>query len=150
VAIVAGWGIAQQPEILPGLTIEQAAASDATITAVLIGFAAGMLILLPSLGYLFRLVLTGRFDPAVPLPQGDAAGRSATAASAPEHVTEAPGNSGQSLRTTVIAGAVTALGAAVTFLSDAPLRSVAIAVMLAGAVACFAALAGLDEADENP
>jgi cytochrome bd ubiquinol oxidase subunit II len=150
VAIVAGWGIAQQPEILPGLTIEQAAASDATIVAVLIGFVAGMLILLPSLAYLFRLVLTGRFDPAVPLPRANPAGRSATAASAPERVTEAPGDSAQPARRALIAGAVTALGAAVTFLSDAPLRSVAIAVMLAGAVASFAALASLDERGENP
>ncbi len=35
VAIVAGWGIAQEPYILPGLTIDQAAASDTTIEAVL-------------------------------------------------------------------------------------------------------------------
>jgi cytochrome bd ubiquinol oxidase subunit II len=151
VAVVAGWGIAQQPEILPGLTIEQAAASDATITAVLIGFVAGMLILLPSLGYLFRLVLTGRFDPAVPLPKGDATGRSSAAGSDREGTTEASdGGSAQSLRATIAAGAVTVLGAVVTFLSDAPLRSVAVAVMLAGAVASFAALAALDEADEEP
>jgi len=148
VAVVAGWGIAQQPEILPGLTIEQAAADDATITAVLIGFGAGMLILLPSLGYLFRLVLTGRFDPAVPLPSGDAAGGSPTAESAREAGTmEEPESSAGSLRPTLAAGAVTALGAVVTFVSDAPLRSVAVAVMLAGAIACFVALAGLDETE---
>lgn len=149
-AIVAGWGIAQQPEILPGLTIEEAAAGDATITAVLIGFVAGMLILLPSLAYLFRLVLTGRFDPAAPLGLGDPTGRSTVAASAREPGAAARASSAGSLRTPLVAGAVTALGAAVTFLSDAPLRSVAVAVMLAGAVACFVALAGLDEADAEP
>jgi cytochrome bd ubiquinol oxidase subunit II len=148
VAVVAGWGIAQQPEILPGLTIEEAAADDATIAAVLIGFVAGMLILLPSLGYLFRLVLTGRFDPAVPLPSGDGTDRSPPVESARETGTvEAPGNPAKSLRPTLAAGAVTALGAVVTFLSDAPLRSVAVAVMLAGAIACFVALAGLDETE---
>jgi cytochrome bd ubiquinol oxidase subunit II len=148
VAIVVGWGIAQQPEILPGLTIEQAAAGDATITAVLIGFVAGMLFLLPSLAYLFRLVLTGRFDPAVPLPSGDAAGGSPPAQSERDAgAAEAPRSPAGSLRPTLIAGGVTTLGAAVTFLSDAPLLSVAVAVMLAGAVACFVALAGLDEAE---
>jgi cytochrome d ubiquinol oxidase subunit II len=148
VAIIAGWGIAQQPEILPDLTIEQAAAGDTTITAVLIGFVAGMLILLPSLGYLFRLVLTGRFDPAVPLSSTDAAGGSRAADSARDvGATHTPSASTSSLRPTLVAGAVTALGAAVTFVSDAPLRSVAVAVMLAGAVACFVALAGLDEAE---
>jgi cytochrome d ubiquinol oxidase subunit II len=150
VAIVAGWGIAQQPEILPGLTIEGAAAGDATIAAVLIGFAAGMLILLPSLAYLFRLVLTGRFDPAAPLPPGDAATRSPTAGSAHEVAATDPSRAPDgSLRPTLVAGAVTALGAAVAFVSDAPLRSFAVAVMLAGAVACFVVLAGLDEADAN-
>ena len=99
-AIVAGWGLAQEPYlILPDLTIDQAAASDATITAVLIGFAVGALILIPSLAYLFRLVLSGRFDPAAPRPWPVAASRRAAAASAGP-------DAYSSLRTTLIAGAV--------------------------------------------
>ena len=31
-AIIAGWALAQQPTFLPGLTIEQAAAGDATLS----------------------------------------------------------------------------------------------------------------------
>jgi cytochrome d ubiquinol oxidase subunit II len=61
-AIVAGWGIAQSPDILPGLTVHAAAASHATLVALLISIAAGLVILVPSLVLLFGLVLRGRFD----------------------------------------------------------------------------------------
>jgi cytochrome bd ubiquinol oxidase subunit II len=139
-AIVAGWGLAQEPEILPGLTIDQAAASDATIEAVLIGFAVGLLILVPSLLYLFRLVLSGRFDPATgPQPGPSPADMATSNADATAH---------SSLRAALIAGGVTALGAAVTFVSEnAVPRGIAVAVMLGGAVACFLAVASLDEAE---
>ena len=70
-AIVAGWGIAQSPELLPGLTIEQAAAGDPTLVALLVSIAAGMLILIPSLALLFGLLLGGRFDPGAAAPAGE-------------------------------------------------------------------------------
>jgi cytochrome bd ubiquinol oxidase subunit II len=63
-AIIAGWALAQRPEILPGLTISEAAANRATLVATLIGLAVGALILLPSLGILFRMVLGGSFTAA--------------------------------------------------------------------------------------
>jgi cytochrome d ubiquinol oxidase subunit II len=66
-AVVAGWALAQQPAILPGLTIEQAAAPRETLVAVIVAVVAGALILFPSLGLLFSLVLRGRFDSARPL-----------------------------------------------------------------------------------
>ena len=62
-AIVAGWGVAQSPTFLPGLTVEQAAADSSTLVALLVGLGVGALILVPSLFVLFRLVLSGRFDP---------------------------------------------------------------------------------------
>jgi cytochrome d ubiquinol oxidase subunit II len=62
-AIVAGWGLAQSPTFLPGLTVEEAAASDSTLVALLVGLGIGAFILVPSLFVLFRLVLAGRFDP---------------------------------------------------------------------------------------
>jgi cytochrome d ubiquinol oxidase subunit II len=70
-AIVAGWGLAQSPEILPGLTVEDAAAGDDTLIALLIGIAVGLVILIPSLSLLFGLTLGGGFDPggAGPLPE---------------------------------------------------------------------------------
>jgi cytochrome d ubiquinol oxidase subunit II len=62
-AIVVGWVLAQRPYVLPPhLTLEQAAAGDATLSAVVIGVAAGMVILVPSLWWLYRLVLQGRLD----------------------------------------------------------------------------------------
>jgi cytochrome d ubiquinol oxidase subunit II len=64
-AIVAGWALAQRPRILPGLTIEQAAASRPALVAVVIGVAVGAVVLIPSLVLLFRLFLGGRFDPHV-------------------------------------------------------------------------------------
>lgn len=62
-AVVAGWGIAQQPVLLPGLTIEEAAASSEVIIAVLVAVILGMALLLPSLYLLYSFVLAGRFDP---------------------------------------------------------------------------------------
>jgi cytochrome d ubiquinol oxidase subunit II len=61
-AILAGWALAQQPVLLPGLTIEQAAAPRDTLVAVIVAVLAGGAILFPSLGLLFRLTLGGRFD----------------------------------------------------------------------------------------
>jgi cytochrome bd ubiquinol oxidase subunit II len=62
-AIVVGWMLAQKPYILPpDLTLDEAKASHATLAAVVIGVAAGMVILAPSLWFLYRLVLQGRLD----------------------------------------------------------------------------------------
>jgi cytochrome d ubiquinol oxidase subunit II len=58
--IAVGWAFAQSPDLLPGtLTLDQAAAGDATLTALLISVAVGLLILVPSLVLLYRLVLRG-------------------------------------------------------------------------------------------
>jgi cytochrome d ubiquinol oxidase subunit II len=60
-AIVAGWALAQEPYLLPPeLTVEEAAAPDATLTALLIAAAVGMAILIPALVWLFRLALSGK------------------------------------------------------------------------------------------
>ena len=69
--------MAQRPYLLPGeLTLGQAAASDATLVALLISAALGMLLLVPALWYLFRLVLRGRLDTEFrPLTAGDREGR---------------------------------------------------------------------------
>jgi cytochrome d ubiquinol oxidase subunit II len=70
-AITVGWVLAQDPYLLPPqLTLAEAAASDATLTTLLIGMAIGALMLVPSLWYLYRLVLQGRLDQAFePLDQ---------------------------------------------------------------------------------
>jgi cytochrome d ubiquinol oxidase subunit II len=61
-AIVVGWALAQRPELLPGLTVEQAAAERSTLIATIVGVALGAVTLIPSLALLFGLVLRGRFD----------------------------------------------------------------------------------------
>ena len=60
--IVAGWAVAQQPQLLPGLTVTQAAAGRSTLVAVIVTIAFGAIVLVPSLALLFRLALKGRFD----------------------------------------------------------------------------------------
>jgi len=66
-AVVGGWGIAQSPDILPGLTIHDAAAGHATLVALLITIGVGIVILVPSLVLLFGLVLRGTFDASAPI-----------------------------------------------------------------------------------
>jgi cytochrome d ubiquinol oxidase subunit II len=62
-AIVAGWVLAQRPYLLPpDLTVDEAAAPDATLAALLGSVAVGLLILIPALVWLFRLHLRGRLD----------------------------------------------------------------------------------------
>jgi cytochrome bd ubiquinol oxidase subunit II len=56
VAVVWGWGVAQFPYLLPQrLKISEAAASDATLTAVLVVFAVAVVVVLPALGLLYTL-----------------------------------------------------------------------------------------------
>jgi cytochrome bd ubiquinol oxidase subunit II len=66
-AVVAGWALAQRPDLLPGLTVSDAAAGRSVLWAIVISAAIGAVILIPSLGYLYALVLRGRFDEA---PEG--------------------------------------------------------------------------------
>ena len=70
-AVVVGWALAQSPYLLPGeLTIDQAAAPDATLVAMLVSVAFGAMILVPSLYWLYSLTLHGKLDkPYEPLDQ---------------------------------------------------------------------------------
>lgn len=62
-AITVGWAVAQRPYLLPGeLTLDDGAASDAVLGALVVSIAIGFVILVPSLWYLYRLVLQGRLD----------------------------------------------------------------------------------------
>ena len=62
VAVVAGWAAAQAPRMLPGMTVTQAAAGQATLIAVTIAVAGGTVILVPSLVLLYTLFLRGQLD----------------------------------------------------------------------------------------
>jgi cytochrome bd ubiquinol oxidase subunit II len=64
VGTIIGWALAQQPILLIHLTIEQAAAPHETLVVILVAIAMGGVILFPSLGLLFGLVLRGDLDHA--------------------------------------------------------------------------------------
>jgi cytochrome bd ubiquinol oxidase subunit II len=56
-AVIWGWGVAQNPYLLPRtLTIAKAAAPSATLPAVLIIFGVAVVLVQPSIGQLFTLV----------------------------------------------------------------------------------------------
>jgi cytochrome d ubiquinol oxidase subunit II len=56
VAVIWGWGVAQFPYLLPtSLKITQSAAPDPTLDAVLVVFAAAVVVVLPALGLLYWL-----------------------------------------------------------------------------------------------
>jgi cytochrome d ubiquinol oxidase subunit II len=82
-AIIAGWALAQQPTLLPGLTIAQAAAPHDTLVCVIVAVLAGGAILFPSLALLFRLVLGGHLDHAGPAPDLAATGGALASALTP-------------------------------------------------------------------
>ena len=82
-AVIAGWALAQNPVLLPGLTVRQAAAPHDTLVVVVVAVLGGAVILLPSLALLFRLVLGGRFDHGEHAPAPAAALRPLLSASAP-------------------------------------------------------------------
>jgi len=62
--LIVGFALAQEPVFLPGLTLARAAAPTQTIVPLLFAIAAGVVILFPSLGFLFALHLRGHFDAA--------------------------------------------------------------------------------------
>jgi cytochrome bd ubiquinol oxidase subunit II len=62
-AIVVGWAFAQSPDFLPGeMTLDEAAAGENTLIALLVCVAIALVILVPALTLLYRLVLQGRLD----------------------------------------------------------------------------------------
>ena len=61
-AVIAGWAAAQEPYVLPGLTVAEAAAGRSTLIATIVGVAVGAVVLVPSLVVLYSLVLRGRLD----------------------------------------------------------------------------------------
>jgi cytochrome d ubiquinol oxidase subunit II len=62
-AITVGWVLAQDPYLLPPrLTLDEAAASNTTLITLVVGLGIGAIFLVPSLWYLYRLVLQGRLD----------------------------------------------------------------------------------------
>jgi cytochrome bd ubiquinol oxidase subunit II len=114
-AIVAGWGLAQRPELLPGLTVDEAAAGHSTLVALLISIGAGLVILVPSLMLLYGLVLRGRFDEE-----------------APAATEQAPPRSHRALRPPVAAALVLlAIGSPLTFLTEGVTLAIGVLALVA-------------------
>jgi cytochrome bd ubiquinol oxidase subunit II len=62
--VIAGWAFARYPTLLPGRTVDQAAAPHDTLVALVVSVLAGGAILFPSLALLFSLTLRGQLHPA--------------------------------------------------------------------------------------
>jgi cytochrome d ubiquinol oxidase subunit II len=134
-AVIAGWAIAQSPDLLPGLTVEQAAAGHATIVALVIGVVVGLVVLAPSLALLFSLTLGGRFDP------GPGAGHAG--------VRDRPSASTSPARLWVAGGCLLA-GTVLTVLLDSTLGvALGIACLLAFMAIAFAPLATAPRTDDD-
>jgi cytochrome bd ubiquinol oxidase subunit II len=132
-SVIVGWALAQRPELLPGLTVEEAAAGRPTLAATVVGVAIGGLVLIPSLGMLFGLVLRGRLD------------EEATFADALPGRHPSPGR-GRRVSPLGFAVALGAVGVSLTLIFDGgPLLAAGIVALLAfvalGAVALLSAVA---------
>ena len=136
-AIVAGWALAQRPDILPGLTVEQAAAGHSALVAVIVGVAIGAIVLVPSLVLLFGLVLRGRFDPHVVEPRGTFAVATRPAGTVP--------------LVGVAAGVSLAVGGTLTFFFETSwAHIVGVSALLAFVGLGFVALASVVVSDDRP
>jgi cytochrome d ubiquinol oxidase subunit II len=125
-ATIVGWALAQQPDLLPGLTVEEAAAGRPVLLATIVGVALGALILVPSLALLFGLVLRGRFD-REGLP--------------PELAAEPTGVPLRRRPLGALAGLALAVGLPLTLVFDGgPLLAAGVAVLLAFVALGWAAL----------
>ncbi len=59
-AVIAAWALARNPVLLPGLTIDQAAASHDTLVTIVVAVLAGGVLLFPSLALLFTITFRGQ------------------------------------------------------------------------------------------
>jgi len=131
-ALVGGWALAQNPVLLPGLTVRDAAAPDNVQALLVVSIVGGGLILFPSLGLLFRLVLRGAFSAEPTVASG-----------AP--LAGPTGGLAATLTATRLAGACFVVGAAFLVLGESAWpRAIGVAGLGAFVVLGLAALAGDD------
>lgn len=131
-ALVGGWALAQNPLLLPGLTVREAAAPDSVLVLLVVVILVGGLILFPSLALLFRLVLRGSFSTAPDVERG-----------AP--LAGPTGGLTTTVTATRLAGACFVVGAAFLVLGDSAWpHAVGVAALGAFIVLGLSALAGDD------
>ncbi len=151
-AVIAGWAAAQEPRVLPGLTVSQAAAGRETLIATIVAVGAGAVILVPSLGLLYSLVLRGRLDTAVTedAPEVSRAAGAAVAGS-PETASAARGSGAARSRLAAAFAGVTLVAGAglLVFAPPAWAQGLGAAALVACAVTVFGLAAG-PPGDEPP
>jgi cytochrome d ubiquinol oxidase subunit II len=134
-AVIAGWADAQAPYVLPGLTVSEAAAGRSTLIATIVAVAAGAVVLVPSLGVLYALVLRGRLDAAAAAP-------AAAPVAGPGGVVRAGGAGRRSPRVALAAAVAVATLVAGTgllvFADPAWAHGIGVLALLACAVTVFA------------
>jgi len=131
-ALVGGWALAQNPVLLPGLTVREAAAPDNVQALLVVVILVGGLILFPSLGLLFRLVLRGSFSAEPRIERTVSLARPT-------------GGLAATLTATRLAGACFAIGAAFLVLGDSGWpHAIGVAALGAFIVLGLSALAGED------
>jgi cytochrome d ubiquinol oxidase subunit II len=131
-AVLVGWVLAQRPDVLPGLSIHEAAAGRSTLVALVIATAIGAVLLVPSLAILYGLLLRGRFD---------VEGRDERASSEP-----APATS--HARLLPVAAVLLGVGALLTVFFDQPVTLTLGLLALGGFGVCgFLVLSAPTEAD---
>lgn len=137
-AVVAGWALAQSPELLPGLTVEQAAAPHDTLVAVIVAVVGGALVLFPSLALLFTLTLRGSLGHLPDHPEAAPGPVRALAAS----------RTGLLVR---VAGACGLAGFLLLTLADAGwAHALGVVFLFAFALTGFRAAVPLEEPEEEP
>ena len=133
-AVLVGWVLAQRPDVLPGLSIHQAAAGRSTLIALVIATAIGAVLLIPSLVILYGLLLGGRFD-----ADAEDARAAAPTADAPSYSRLLP-----------VAGGLFAIGVVLMVFFDAPITlTLGLLCLFAFAVCGFLVLAAPVEADRS-
>jgi cytochrome bd ubiquinol oxidase subunit II len=129
-AVLAGWAVAQRPFLLPGLTLPMAAADPETMVSLVVAVVVGAIVVGPSLGYLFQLSLSGRFD------RPPAAGRSDRETPSP-----APARPHRPIRAVRVAGGCLIAGFVLLTIAGAPAaHALGILVLAGAALATFRAL----------
>jgi cytochrome d ubiquinol oxidase subunit II len=136
-ALVGGWALAQSPQLLPGLTVAQAAAPRSTLIATTVAVVAGFFVVAPCLGLLFWLVLHGRFE-RVPRSSPTVGTAHSPSGAAPRRLAAA----------SVLAFVLGAVG--LVFGTTAGLQVVGVLLLLAALVGGFAAVRPGELADGDP
>lgn len=128
--VIAGWAFARYPTLLPGLTVQRAAASHDTLVTLVVAVVAGGALLFPSLGLLFTLTLRGHLGEHG--PEEDAV---------PSGARLGPGAGGRAALRARVAAALLIVGIGLLNAADAPwAHAVGVVSLFGFMIVSFAAI----------